>query len=225
MKNRKLAISLISSACLSVMFVVFTLLVKFVDVAYVGMTGKEVGLSSFNRLVYESVDVSETFDKLGDVCMVLSILVVLFVVALGIYELVKNKSIKKVDKKIWSMGIIYALVVLIYVVFELICLNYRPVLIDGKLEASYPSSHVMLSLTILSCFLIFMLSKLKTKKQKAILGTLIGLFMFVIVLFRVLSGMHWMTDIIASVILALMLAGWYVFINCLFEKAGDKNGK
>ena len=223
MKNKKLMISLISSVCCLVLFVVFTLLVKFVDLSYVGFTGEKIGLSSINKLFYESIDVSELFDKLSDAVMVLSILVALFVVGIGVYELVKNKSLKKVDKGILSSGVIYVLLVLIYVVFEIVSLNYRPVLIEGELEASYPSSHIMLSLTILSCFFVFMLSRLKTKKQKTIICTLIGVVMFVAVLFRVLSGMHWITDIVASIILVFMLTSLYVCTTCLFEKLDEKN--
>ncbi len=224
-KDNKLKVSVIISAILSFCFVVFTILVKFVDTAFVGITGKKIGFASLNKIFYDNIRVNELFDKLSDAIMILSIVLVVCVIVIAIVQLVKRKTFKKVDKEIYAFAIVLVFMVCIYVLFEIIELNFRPVLTDGKVEASYPSSHTMLVLTIFMCFAEYLLSKLKSKKNKIICTSIIGVLIIVAVLFRVLSGMHWITDIVASILLSLMLASYYALINCLLAKWENKNGK
>lgn len=225
MKNKKLMISLISTISLFCVFVLFTLLVKFVDVAYVGFTGKEIGLSSLNKLFYESVSVSELFDKLSDAIMIVSVIIAMFIAILGIVQLVKNKNLKAVDKEIYSFAIVLVMLVIVYVLFEIVDLNFRPILIEGKVEASYPSSHTMLALTVFMCASYYGFSKLTTKRNRAICLSVAVILIVVTILFRVLSGMHWITDIIASIILSLMLTSIYILTINIFQKMVNKNGK
>ena len=51
---------------LTLCFILFTILVKFVDTAYVGITGKKIGLSSLNAVFYNKIKVSDLFDKLSE---------------------------------------------------------------------------------------------------------------------------------------------------------------
>ena len=115
--------------------------------------------------------------------------------------------------------------ILTYVLFEIIKLNYRPILIDGEIEASYPSTHTMLALTVFMCAIVYAFNNLKSKKYKSIICAVMGTFIVLAVLFRILSGMHWITDIIASIILSLMFASYYVLINCLIKTKNVENKK
>lgn len=225
MKNNKLKISAILSGVLTLCFILFTILVKFVDTAYVGITGKKIGLSSLNAVFYNKIKVSDLFDKLSDVLMIISIAAVALIAVISIIQLVKRKSLKMIDREIYAFAIVLALMACIYVLFEVIDLNFRPILIGGKVEASYPSSHTMLALTVFMCIMVYCLSNLKSKKYKIISSSILGVVIIAVVLFRVLSGMHWVTDIIASIILSLMLTSYYILIDAIFLKFGDKNGK
>ena len=225
MKKNKLKINAILSGVLTLCFVLFTILVKCVDTAYVGATDKKIGFSSLNAIFYNNIQVSDLFDKLSDVLMIISIAIIALAVVVSVVQLVKRKSLKKIDREFYAFAIVLVLMVCVYVMFEIIDLNFRPVLIDGKVEASYPSSHTMLELTVFMCLMVYGLSNLKSNKQKIICSLVLGALIIAVVLFRVLSGMHWATDIIASIILSLMLTSYYILINAIFLKFEDKNEK
>ncbi len=108
-----------------------------------------------------------------------------------------------------ALGVFYVVVAVSYILFEIVVINERPMLVDGVLEASYPSSHTMLSVCIFSSAIIEMHKFFKQKKKQLIvLDSICTLIMLVIVVGRLLSGMHWLTDIVAGILLSLS----YVFI-------------
>lgn len=224
MKNKKMNLSIIISSVSTMAFILFTFLVKFVDTAYVGFTGKKIGLSSLNKVFFDAVEVNDVFDKLSDMVMVVSVLLILLAVITAIVELIKRKSLKKIDKEIYSFVIVLAIMSVVYILFELIDLNFRPILIDGEIEASYPSSHIMIELTVFMCALIYILNNVKSRNLKIFISSIISVFMIMAVVFRILSGMHWVTDIIASIILSATFASYYVLINKFF-KCKNKNEK
>ena len=69
--------------------------------------------------------------------------------SLGLGQLLKGKSLLKVERSILALGVFYAVVMAAYLVFEVWVVNYRPVLIEGALEASYPSSTTLLVLCVM----------------------------------------------------------------------------
>lgn len=225
MKNKGLKISAVVSGALTLCFVLFTILVKFVDTAYVGITGKKIGFSSLNAAVFDRVKVSDLYDKLSDVIMIVAIILIAVAFVFAVIQLVKRKSLKKIDKELYAFAIVLVLTALVYVLFEIVDLNFRPILIEGKPEASYPSSHTMLALVVFMCYGCYFLSNAKSKNIKILSASVTSVLIVLSVLFRVLSGMHWITDIIASVILSLMLASYYILINIIIQKLVEKNGK
>ena len=131
---------------------------------------------------------------------------------IGLKQLLKKKSIKKVDKRLIILGCFYIMVLLCYIFFENVIINYRPILIDGVLEASYPSSHTVLAITI--CLSSLLISKYYFKEniQKTV-DIITWILLIIIVVGRLLSGVHWLTDIIGGIIISDFLVTAYYYMN------------
>ena len=219
--KKKTLISLICSVVLLLVFVAFTLIVKFVDLSLVGNTGKEIGLSSINSYFYLRLKPLDIWHTLSNIIFVLALFIAVAFVIVGIYQLVTRKSLNKIDKDIVAVISSYALVALVYVFFELVVVNFRPILIDGVVEASYPSSHVMISLVVITSAVMFLCGRVNTKIKK-VLAIVSGVMLsLMVIIFRILSARHWITDIIAGVIIAFAILSCYVLITNIINKKGD----
>ena len=64
-----------------------------------------------------------------------AIFVCMIFAGIGFGQLVKRRSLLKVDYDILCLGIYYIIVIFCYLIFEMFPINYRPVLIDGFMEA------------------------------------------------------------------------------------------
>ncbi len=182
-------------------FVLFCLLVILlsVDKRVITLSGKEVGLSHLNDLVkYEE---NKTLDKISDIFFYFSFVSVAFGIGLGIYQLVKGKSIMMVDSSVVTYGIFIVFAVAFWLLFDkAIKVNYRP--INGN-EASFPSTHIFLT-TFFMLSLHNLLTKVFKNNLVKYLSLCVAVFFIVIVtLFRVLSGMHYITDAIAGLFIGL----------------------
>ena len=212
--------NIIITACLFLAFIVFTIIIKFVDVKAVGPLQSEIGLASINVAVFKVIGSSKVMYDITEILGYLTFLVIAFFAGLGLYQLIKYKSIKKVDYKILVLGGFYVIVLIFYALFELIVVNYRPILVEGELEASYPSSHTMLSICVISSAMIIAGEMLSGKKALSIAVVIIG---YALVLFtvigRLLSGVHWFTDIFGGVLLSFALIMlFYTAIEFVREK-------
>ncbi len=209
--------NIIITASLFLTFIVFTVLVKFVDVNFVNTS--EVGFSSINKFFFESFEQSQFFYDLTEILGLLTFVIIIGFAGLGAYQLIKNKSIKKVDYKILILGAFYVLVLIFYVAFEVVIINYRPVLIEGELEASYPSSHSMLSICVVSSALIYIKETLKNKTLKITSYAVGGVIIAVMIIGRLLSGVHWFTDIIGAILLSsALIFAFYTAIDYFKQK-------
>ncbi len=201
-KNKR---SFMLSAILFVLFIIFTIVVKFVDVHNIGPQGSVVGLATINNSFRNVLDYNATFYKISEILGYISLLLVGLYGVVGIKQLIEKKSLFKVDRSILLLGMFYILVAIIYVIFEFVVINYRPIILDEGLEASYPSSHTILSICV--CISSFLVSKKVFKKEKLvnIFNIFTIILMILVVLTRLLSGVHWLTDIIGGIILSLAL--------------------
>ncbi len=223
--KKKTLISLICSVVLSIVFVAFTLIVKFVDVSLVGNTGKEIGLSSFNSYFFLRLEPLDIWHTLSNIIFAIALLIAVAFVIVVIYQFVTRKSLKKIDKDIVAVVSSYILVAIVYVFFELVVVNFRPILIDGAVEASYPSSHVMISLVVITSAVMFLCGRANTKIRK-VLAIVFGVMLsLMVIIFRILSARHWITDIIAGVLIALVILSCYVLITNIINKKGDVHDK
>lgn len=217
MKKSKL-FSLIT-ASLFLLFIIFTLLVKLVGVQPVGPLGSKIGFASLNAKIFLKLGVNQTMYGVTEKLGLITFLIMGAFVVLGLVQLIKGKSLKKVDYKIWALGAFYVIVLAFYVLFEIIIINYRPVLIDGELEASYPSSHTLLSICVISSAMIVLKDMLASKPIKITAFIVGGILMAVMVVGRLLSGVHWFTDILGGIILSLALVSlFYTTILILKDK-------
>ena len=197
----------ISAGVLLVVFVIFTLLVKIVDVQAIGPEGSEVGFASINQAISAGLPYNEIMYKISEVLGYLAILTVGIFGLFGVMQLFIKKGFANVDKDLYILAGLYVCVLASYVVFEKIIINYRPVILEEGLEASYPSSHTMMSVAfMLAAIQQFGMRLKKTKVKNIVLAicTLIGIG---IIITRLLSGVHWITDIVGGVLLA---SAWFM---------------
>ena len=218
MKNKK--ISLIFSSVLILLAVTFTILVKTVDVKPVGANNTNIGFSGLNMFIFNAIGVNNLWYKITDLLGFVPIVIAISYVVIGIVQLIKRKSFLKIDKEIVILGIFYIVLVCIYVLFEKVVINFRPILIDGMLEASYPSSHTMLAV----CFCgtsIILNKRLFNNKIAKVVNILSAVIIAITPVGRLLSGVHWFTDIVGGVIISAALIMSY-FSAIQFVKHKDE---
>ena len=201
MKNKK---NILICILLVLLSIIYTLLVKYVDTSTIGPNGSVVGFSSLNSFVFNLTGNNMTLYKITEILGIIPILIALMYAVIGLIQVIDRKSLK-VDKELIALGILYVVVILIYVFFEKCIINYRPVLIDGILEASYPSSHTLLSICICGSALLINKYLFNNKKIYKYINIISIISMVLIVLGRLLSGVHWASDIIGSIIISITL--------------------
>ena len=203
------------ATALEALFVLWTFLVKTVDVASVGPNGSAVGFSTLNTLFHRVTGVNMTLYTVTDWLGLVPIFVALCFAILGLCQWIKRKSILLVDRDILALGAFYLVVMTVYILFEYIVVNYRPVLINGYLEASYPSSTTMLVLCVIPTAVMQAKIRVKNKTARCALTTLLSLFTLFMVIGRLLSGVHWLSDVVGG---ALISAGLVFFYSAAAEK-------
>lgn len=194
--------NLLTGAMLLGAFALWTLLIQCVDVQAVGPRGTRIGFAAFNTWVHgligENMLIYTVTDWLGlvpiGICMCFG--------ALGFVQLIRRRSLLRVDMDLILLGVYYALVIAAYLIFEMVPINYRPVLIDGRLEASYPSSTTLLVLSVLPTLVFQAHRRTENTLLRGAADGFTAVFSAFMVLGRLVSGVHWATDIIASVLLS-----------------------
>ena len=209
-KNKK---RLVLGAILVVAFVLWTILVCFVDVRAIGPEGSSVGFAALNGFVHELTGVNWLLYTVTDWLGLVPIAVALGFAILGLVQLIKRKSLWKVDHSILALGVFYIVVMAAYIFFEVVVINYRPTLIDGYLEASYPSSTTMLVMCVMPTAAIELNVRIKNTVIRRCAIIAIIAFTAFMVIGRLISGVHWITDIIGGALLSSGLVTVY-FATC-----------
>lgn len=219
MKSRK---SWYLAGILLMLFIGWTALVSFVDVRAIGPEQSTVGLATLNQFVFEHLGVHLWWDGLTDGCSLVAILVACSFALLGLLQLLQRKSLRKVDPNVLLLCGLYVALVAVYLLFECVVINCRPILMDGQLEASYPSSHTMMVLCILASAMIAARSLLATRKAlRVALNAFAVLVMAVTVAGRLVSGVHWLTDIVGGLLISAALVALYgAAVQTIAEKQG-----
>ena len=208
--KKKSMIFFVLSAVSFLLFAGLTAMVKFVDVEAIGPLRSSIGLASMNRSFKELFGVNMLWHDVAEILGYLIFAFVGFFAVLGVIQLIKRKKLFAVDRAILLLGVFYAAVAAVYVAFELVVVNYRPILIEGELEASYPSSHTLLAICVVATAIVALHKIFGAKKWVICLDVVSSLAMTATVVFRAISGVHWLTDILAGIILSLAL----VFLYC-----------
>lgn len=217
-KRRKL---FVTTAILLVISIVYILLVKYYDVAHIGPQNSTVGFSGINALMHKIFPYNEVWYKITKYLGIIPFLICLFYGLQGLSQLIKYKSLKKVDKRLILLLVFYILMGITYIFFEKVIINYRPVLEDGILEASFPSSHTLLAVCICASSLLISKYYIKDKNILKIFDYLTYALMIVLVVGRLISGVHWLTDIVGGIIISAFLVSLYYSFIYSYKKIRD----
>ena len=203
-------------------FGIWTILVQTVNVQPIGPQGTAVGLATCNGWFHQLTGVHWTLYTLTDWLGLVPIAICLFFGTMGLAQLIRRKNLWKVDVDILLLGVYYGVVILGYLFFEKVPINYRPVLVDGVLEASYPSSTTLLVLSVMPTLNLQIKRRAADTAAAKAGRACAAWFAGFMVAGRLVSGVHWLTDIVG----AMLLSGGLFFcyraaIIRLCRKAGE----
>ena len=188
-----------------VLFFVWTVLIQTVDVRDVGVNSTKVGFSTLNTWFFEFTGVNFTLYSLTDWRGLVPLAVCVMFGVAGFVQLIKRRSFLKVDRDILVLGVYYVVVISAYLLFEEVIINYRPVLIGGHMESSYPSSTTLLVLSVMPTLSEQLNRRLDNIALKRFVNVFVVMFSVFMVGARLVCGVHWLTDIIGSVLLCMGL--------------------
>jgi undecaprenyl-diphosphatase len=204
--------------CMLFAFVMWTVAIRFIDVQAIGPQESSVGFATINQFVHNLTGVHMSLYTITDWLGLVPLMFVMGFGTLGLIQWIKRKHLLKVDYSILVLGGFYILVMVAYVLFEVFVINYRPVLIDGYLEASYPSSTTMLVMCVMPTAIMQFDTRIKNDVLKRCVTYAITAFIVFMVIGRLVSGVHWFTDIIGGALLSTGLVLMYRAIISLEVK-------
>ena len=194
--------TLITGTIMLILFAVWTVLIQTVDVQAVGQNGTDIGFAGLNVWFHKTTGVHMWVYTVTDWLGLVPIFICMIFGVVGLVQLIKRRSLLKVDKDIILLGIYYILVIFGYLIFEMIPINYRPVLIEGRMEASYPSSTTLLVMSVMPTLAFQVHRRIRNTKVKYGIYAFTVLFTAFMVVGRTVAGVHWLTDIAGSVLLS-----------------------
>ena len=194
-------------------FVLWTVLVSYVDVRAIGQNASSVGFATMNGYVHNLTGVNILLYTITDWLGLVPIGVAFGFAVLGLVQWVGRKSLFKVDRSILALGGFYIIVLAMYIFFEIVVINYRPLLIDGYLEASYPSSTTMLVMCVMPTAMMQLHARIKSDVFRRCVLISIAAFTAFMVIGRLASGVHWLTDIIGGALVSAGLVITYASVS------------
>ena len=207
--EKKDQINFALTASLLIVFVLFTAALTCIDVKPIGPQGSSVGFAAVNALLMRLLGVNMVLYNITDWLGLAAIFVALGFALLGLAQLIKRKSLWRVDSSLLVLGGFYLLVITAYLFFERHIVNYRPVLLNNALEASYPSSTTMLVMCVMSTAMMQFQRLVNNMTIRIGMKILLVVFTALMVIGRLLSGVHWFTDILGSLLLSTALIMLY----------------
>lgn len=203
---------------LLISFILWTLILLTVDLQPIGPMQSYVGLASVNAWFHNLTGVHMALYEITDLLSIIPLGIVLCFGIMGLIQWIFRRSIRLVDYDILVLGGFYGVVMGLFLLFEICVVNYRPILIEGIPEASYPSSTTMLVICVIPTAMMQCHSRIKNPAARRGLLFILGIFMLLMVIGRLLSGVHWLTDIIGGALLSAGLVMLYDSICCLNAK-------
>lgn len=209
MKTKKIVMTL----CFLGYFIMI-LLLQF-DVKLIESTNSDVGLYFINKIFYIG-EINDFWDKVADVFLFIGIGIILTFIVLGLVQLIKRKKLSLINKDIIWFGIIIIFIAFVWILFDkLFVINYRPVLVDDELESSFPSTHILIIAFTYLSFAKMLLKRFNNPNSKIIIYGLVSLLIIMAVVVRILSGLHWFTDILAGLLFSV---GCFLAYDILITK-------
>ncbi len=192
-------------------FILWTAAICYVDVQPIGPEGSAVGFAALNSAFHRFTGVHMALYVITDWLGLFPVAVGFAFGLLGLKQLLQRKRLQLVDSDILALGAFYLLVIGMYLLFEKLALNYRPVHIQGILEASYPSSATLLTLCVMGTARMQLKRRIRRPRLQKNLLWAVDLFTGFMVTGRLFSGVHWLTDIVGGIFLGaglLLLYRW-----------------
>ena len=199
-------------------FVIWTFLVLKVDVQPLGVNGTNIGFATINCWFHQLTGVHMEIYTITDWLGLVPIILCMLFGGIGCVQLIKRRSLLKVDYDIIFLGIYYIIVIVGYLIFEMVPINYRPILIEGGMEASYPSSTTLLVFCVMPTLIEQVNRRVEKKMIKKTVNVLVICFSAFTVLGRLISGVHWLTDIVGSIMLSTGLFCVYKSVIWMYYK-------
>ena len=208
---------LLAGIMLLAAFALWTVLIRHIDVQNAGPNGTAVGFAAVNVWFHRLTGVHMLIYTMTDWLGLVPIIICMCFGVLGLVQLVKRKSLLRVDSDILMLGAYYVLVILCYLLFEMVPINYRPILIDGNLEASYPSSTTLLVLSVMPTLKYQSDRRIMNPVTRKAITVFVIVFAVFMIIGRLISGVHWVTDIAGSVFLSSGLFLIYRYMVVHFD--------
>lgn len=207
MKHRRL----ITAGVGFLLTVILIALVRLVDVAPIGEQGTSVGLSHLNQFIFDLFGVNMLWYHITDWLGIAAILTAFVFAVSGFVQLVKRRSLLKVDREILSLGGLYIIVIGLYLLFENVIINYRPIIMPDSThpEASFPSSHTMLVCVIMGSAAMLINRYIKNETLCRVLRMICFVIIGITVIGRLIAGVHWFTDILGGIMISVTLLSLY----------------
>ncbi len=225
-----------AGALFLLLFAVWTLLIRTVDVRLVGIndtntgstaweigqTSAEIGLSSLNTAFHALTGEHLGLYDLTDLLSFVPFVICAGFGVLGLVQWIKRKSVLKVDPDLILLGVYYVVVILFFFAFDRFAINYRPILIEGKMEPSYPSSTTLLVAAVIPTLIFQTNRRLRDRRAKALICVFSIAFAAFMIVGRTVCGVHWLTDIIGS---CLLVASLFLLYAGFVALADGKKGR
>ena len=207
MKHRRI----LTAGVGGVLTVILIALVRLVDAAPIGAQGTSIGLSHLNQFVFDLFGVNMLWYNITDWLGVAAVLTGFVFAVTGLVQLIKRRSLLKVDREILSLGGLYIVVIGLYLFFENVIINYRPIIMPDNTspEASFPSSHTMLVCVIMGSAAMLINRYIRNKPLNRILRAVCYVIIGVTVVGRLIAGVHWFTDILGGILISVTLLSLY----------------
>ena len=200
------------------LFILWTGLLCFVDIKAIGPRESSVGFATINRFFRDIIGVNFTLYNITDWLGLVPIAFCFGFAIFGLCQWIKRKNILKVDLDILLLGVFYIAVMGVYILFEYITINHRPTLINGYLETSYPSSTTMLVMCVMPTAIMQFNKRINKDIFRRCVFIILSLFTAFMVVGRIISGVHWITDIIGGALISTGLVILYYSVYDLKTK-------
>lgn len=209
--KKSLCLALIMMAA----FLLWTIAVCVVDVEAIGPEGSVVGFAAMNNFVKELTGIHMTLYVITDYLSIIPLGFVAAFALLGLAQWIKRKRLSRVDRSILILGAFYFFVLAVFILFEMLEVNYRPVLINGVLEVSYPSSTSILVICVMSTAALQLNEHLSKDTYRRCTTYAVSFFTAFMVLGRLISGVHWFSDIVGGILVSTGLVLLYYSVSKL----------
>ena len=193
------------------LFLLWIVLLKTVDVRPVGPAGTSIGFATVNEAFQEAFTFNKLLYTVTKLLGVLTIAVAGAFAIFGVVQWIQRRKLLRVDLEIRNLAVLYVVFAALYVFFEKVIINYRPMIMPDETdpEASFPSTHTMLVCVVMGSTILLLRRYIHNKGLRLVLQIVSALIIVVMVVGRLLCGVHWLTDIIGGVLISAALVSAY----------------